>query len=48
MKMFIAAGWRDGMKNSVGMRNGKSRPWSFFYVSHCSYRFFIYDQLFAE
>ena len=48
MKMFIAAGWRDGMKNSIGMRDEKSRLWSLFYVPHCSYDFFIHDLLFAK
>ena len=26
--MFIAAGWRDGMKNSGGMRDWKSLFWT--------------------
>ena len=38
MKMFIAAGWRDGMKNSVGP--------SFMYRT-VNIAFF-YDLLFAE
>ena len=28
MQMFVAAGWRDGMKNSGGMRDLKSLFWT--------------------
>ena len=34
MQMFVAAGWRDGMKNSGGMRDLKSLFWTLIFIKN--------------